>query len=92
MYLLTKYIKSVLWGVAVRLSYIQDAQCLKVKGKNKKKLCFNSVDTRTLKKKKQVSHVNPESVIMYAEVGVCHATSSTGITGYMSSSEAIHLH
>ena len=29
-YLLTKYIKSVLWGVAVRLSYIQDAWCLKV--------------------------------------------------------------
>jgi hypothetical protein len=24
MYLLTKYIKRVLWGVAVRLSYIQD--------------------------------------------------------------------
>ena len=24
-YLLTKYMKSVLWGVAVRLSYIQDA-------------------------------------------------------------------
>jgi len=31
MYLLTKYIKSVLWGVAVRLSYIQDAWCLKAK-------------------------------------------------------------
>ena len=30
MYLLTKYIKSALWGVAVRLSYIQDAWCLKV--------------------------------------------------------------
>ena len=29
-YLLSKYIKSVLWGVAVRLSYIQDAWCLKV--------------------------------------------------------------
>jgi len=30
MYLLTKYTKSVLWGVAVRLSYKQDAWCLKV--------------------------------------------------------------
>ena len=30
-YLLTKYIKSVLWRVAKRLSYIQDARCLKVK-------------------------------------------------------------
>jgi len=29
-YLLTKYIKSVLWGVAVCLSYIQAAWCLKV--------------------------------------------------------------
>jgi len=30
MYLLTKYIKSVFWGVAVHLSYILDAWCLKV--------------------------------------------------------------
>ena len=30
MYLLIKYIKSVLWTVAKRLSYIQDAWCLKV--------------------------------------------------------------
>jgi len=28
--LLIKYIKSVLWRVAKRLSYIQDARCLKV--------------------------------------------------------------
>jgi len=28
---LVKYIKSVLWRVAKHLSYIQDAQCLKVK-------------------------------------------------------------
>jgi len=31
MYLLTKYIKSVLWGVTIRLSYIWDVWCLKVK-------------------------------------------------------------
>ena len=30
-YLLIKYIKSVLWRVAKRLSYIEDAWCLKVK-------------------------------------------------------------
>ena len=30
-YLLIKYIKSVLWRVAKRLSYIEDARCLKVK-------------------------------------------------------------
>jgi len=30
MYLLTKYIKSVIWRVAERLSYIEDAWCLKV--------------------------------------------------------------
>jgi len=30
-YLLIKYIKSVLWKVAKRLSYTEDAWCLKVK-------------------------------------------------------------
>jgi len=30
-YLLIKYIKSVLWRVAKRQSYIEDVQCLKVK-------------------------------------------------------------
>ena len=30
-YLLIKYIKSVVWRVAKRLSYLEDAQCLKVK-------------------------------------------------------------
>ena len=29
-YLLIKYIKSVLWGVAKCLSYIEEARCLKV--------------------------------------------------------------
>jgi len=29
-YLLIKYIKSVLWGVAKRLSYIEDAWCLRI--------------------------------------------------------------
>ena len=29
-YLLIKYIKSVLWRAAKRLSYIEDARCLKV--------------------------------------------------------------
>ena len=31
-YLLIKYTKSVLWRVAKSLSYIEDAQCLTVKG------------------------------------------------------------
>jgi len=31
-YLLIKYIKSFLWGVAKRLSYIEEARCLKVNG------------------------------------------------------------
>jgi len=31
LYLLIKYIKSVLWRVAKRLSYIEDALCIKVK-------------------------------------------------------------
>jgi len=29
-YLLNKYIKSILWRVAKRLSHIEDAQCVKV--------------------------------------------------------------
>ena len=33
-YLLIKYIKSVLWRVSKRLSYIEDARCLKVNGIN----------------------------------------------------------
>jgi len=33
-YLLIKYIKSVLWRVAKCRSYIEDARCLKVKEKN----------------------------------------------------------
>ena len=33
-YLLIKYIKSVLWRVAKRLSYIEDARCLKLKRKS----------------------------------------------------------
>ena len=32
MYLLTKYIKSILWGVAVRLSYIPRIGCMVPKG------------------------------------------------------------
>ena len=37
-YLLIKYIKSVLWRVAKRLSYIEDARCLKVK---EREFCIN---------------------------------------------------
>jgi len=32
-YMLIKYIKSVLWRVAKRLSYVEDARCLKVNWK-----------------------------------------------------------
>ena len=39
-YLLIKYIKSVLWSVAKCLSYIEEARCLKVK-----KMGSNSVIT-----------------------------------------------
>jgi len=37
--LLIKYIKSVLWRVAKRLSYIEDARCLKVN-----KICPRDVE------------------------------------------------
>jgi hypothetical protein len=36
-YLLIKYIRSILWRVAKRLSYIQDARCLKVNKKREVK-------------------------------------------------------
>jgi len=36
MYLLNKYIKSLLWRVAKLLSYIEDARCLKVNSLSKK--------------------------------------------------------
>ena len=39
MYLLIKYIKSVLWGVAKCLSYIDEARCLKVKLHQNKTHC-----------------------------------------------------
>ena len=38
-YLLIKYIKSVLWRLVKRLSYIQDARCLKVKEDLKRMIC-----------------------------------------------------
>ena len=51
-YLLIKYIKSVLWRVAKCLSYIQEARCLKVKssfeyeGDNVLRLCVRTVSAR----------------------------------------------
>ena len=46
-YLLIKYIKSVLWRVVKRLSYIQDARCLKVNNSNIT-LCYSIVSTTTV--------------------------------------------
>ena len=47
-YLLIKYIKSVLWRVAKRLSYIEEAQCLKVNLTNPflviKQLCYKGIN------------------------------------------------
>ena len=42
-YLLIKYIKSVIWRVAKRLSYIEDARCLKFKGKTKERWGLKAV-------------------------------------------------
>ena len=45
-YLLIKYIKSVLWSVAKCLSYIEEARCLKVNcGKSEATLYLVLVDT-----------------------------------------------
>jgi hypothetical protein len=47
-YLLIKYIKSFPWRVAKRLSYIEEAQCLKVKGQTSKKIWTLQEDIRNL--------------------------------------------
>jgi len=47
MYLLIKYIKSLLWRVAKRLSYIEDAWCLKVNGSGNLIRALPSVAIRT---------------------------------------------
>jgi len=41
--LLTKYIKNVLWGVAVRLFYIWDAWCLKFNGEDGKSIIQKTI-------------------------------------------------
>jgi len=41
--LLIKYIKSVLWRVVKRLSYIEDARCLKVNLERNLNECKNSL-------------------------------------------------
>ena len=49
-YLLIRYIKSVLWRVAEGLSYIEDARCLKFKGFTYlmiKELCWEAQDVGT---------------------------------------------
>jgi len=39
-YSLIKYVKSVLWRVTKRLSYIEDVRCLKVNNRNFSKLIW----------------------------------------------------
>ena len=48
-YLLIKYLKSVLWRVAKRLSYIQDARCLKFKPRERAFKQFKSLVLNVLK-------------------------------------------
>ena len=48
-YLLIKYIKSVLWSVVKRLSYIQDARCLKVKPRERAFKQFKSLVLNVLR-------------------------------------------
>jgi len=44
-FLLTKYIKSLRWGVAICLSYIKDARCIKVNLAGKEMRKLNPVNT-----------------------------------------------
>jgi len=48
-YLSIKYIKSVLWGVAKHLSYIEDARCLKVKPNHESQATLFDFFTRRYK-------------------------------------------
>ena len=50
-YLLIKYIKSVLWRVAKCLSYIEEARCLKVKFKLLKSAFLTSFNWLQTKKR-----------------------------------------
>jgi len=47
MYLLIKYIKSILWRVAKRLSYIEEARCLKVNQLGFRSLLHTHIHTHT---------------------------------------------
>ena len=48
-YLLIKYIKSVLWRVAKRLSYTEEARCLKVNDATLTELCADGSRSRRKK-------------------------------------------
>jgi len=61
-YLLIKYIKSILWIVAKRLSYIEDARCLKINIL----LCFMAaLPSRTLSFIHLVDNVINSTVFVY---------------------------
>jgi len=65
-YLLINYVKSVLWRVAERLSYIQDARCLKVKLKagaqmdvhHSPQAASSLTEDKTSQTQRQFSHTN----------------------------------
>jgi len=73
MYLLTKYIKSVLWGVAIRLSYIQDAWCLKVKSDRCSSVVRGSTGSGSVRYFVLVVITQGEVIIQGVQLNTVHA-------------------
>jgi len=67
-----KYIKSVLWRVAKRLSYIEEARCLKVKALNRPRIKLVFVEKRVEFEKTDVCNVGYRHQI--AEYGISRCT------------------
>ena len=63
-YFLIKYIKNVLWRVVKRLSYIQDARCLKVKKKTELRVSENRVLTNLFDLRGMKYQENGEDFVM----------------------------
>jgi hypothetical protein len=81
-YLLIKYIKSILWRVAKRLSYIEDARCLKVRPKLLHPL-QNSPSVVPV-----LSQINPVHVLQagFSSISILSSHLCPDLTGGLSSS------
>ena len=81
MYLLIKYIKSVLWRVAKCLSYIQEAQCLKVN------FCLSHLYVQPTHQHLQYT----QEADLSHSLPVSHIFSCTSLTAYSKETMMNHL-